>query len=1231
MPTSQFAHLHVHSEFSLLDGLCRVDKLLKRAKELGMSSLALTDHGVMYAAIDFYNAAKELDMQAIVGLEAYVAPNSRFDRKGRGAEERPNHLTLLAKDAVGYRNLVKLTTKSHLEGFYYKPRVDKELLAEHRDGIVALSGCASGEITRLLFNGNRDRAKETAAEYLDLYGRGNFYMEIQRHDWPELDVVNKEIVAIARELDVPLVATNDVHYIRREDARSQDVLLCIQTGTTLDDSKRMRMLGDTYYLRSPEEMAELFAETPDALSSTLEIAEKCHLKFDFGRVQLPDFPIPDGFTPDTYLEKLSREGLRRRYSPLTKEAEERLAYELDVIKRTGFSLYILIVWDIVRYARDRGIPFGPRGSAAGAITLYCLGISDVDPLANRLVFERFLNNERHEMPDVDMDFADDRREEMIDYVTEKYGRERVAQIITFGTLGAKAAIRDVGRAMAMPFGDVDRVAKLVPTLPLHITIEQAIADQPQLKEMYETDESVKRLIDTARGVEGVVRHASTHAAGVVISKDPLDEVAPLQNIAKGEGVMTQYTMNALAKIGLLKMDFLGLANLSILRRSLEIVNQRRGLELDLRNFPQDDERTYEMLGRGETVGVFQLEGSGMTRYLVELRPSNMGDLASMIALYRPGPMANIPQYVARKHGDEPITFPHPILEETLRDTYGVLTYQDQVLYVLQRAAGYSLGQADIVRKAMGKKVRAIMEKEQPKFIAGCLQNGITEDEAAHLWELLEPFAGYGFNRAHAACYAQVAYQTAYLKANYPAEYMCAVLSSAMGTTERVTIASAEARRLGVEVRGPDVNRSVVDFSIEADHRVQAIRFGLGAIKNVGEAAISLLIDERKKNGPFQSLDDLCARADFKALNKRVLESLIKAGALDAFGRRSQLLAVIDQIVGVAQSVQRAQEIGQGSLFDFMSTSEPAASIHLPDVPETPMKEKLGWEKELLGVYVSEHPFERVASALADTITVTCGDIDGDLTGQKVTVAGIVRGLRHLVTKKRTAMAAATLEDLTGTIELVVFPKTFEKTRDLWVEDAILILDGKIDSRNDQLQLIVESAEEYDASGKIEADSEAARPPSGSAAAGAGFGRAQPARAPDAGRPAESAARPVAARNGGGSGGGNGNGHGNGHGNGKGNVSAAGSGNGKPGEAAPRQVTLTFVRGSDPQADLARFQRVHDLLSGGADGNDRVTLVIVADGQPNVEMSGRQIRCDGQLKRQLAKELGEECVRVENFA
>jgi DNA polymerase III subunit alpha len=1060
--TVDFSHLHVHSEYSLLDGFGRTDALARHARELGMDALALTDHGVMYGSIDFYTAAKDAGIKPIIGVEAYVAPHSRLDKRPK-IDVSPYHLVLLAADHTGYRNLIHLTTKAHTEGFYYRPRIDRDLLAQHSAGLICLSACLAGEVPRHIRQGDLKAAREVASWHREVFGPDRYYLELQEHDVEEQRVVNRELIAIGRDLGLKTVATNDVHYIRPEDLAAQDLLLCIQTNTTLDDPKRMRMDTNTFYLRSPDEMLRYFGEVPEALRSTREIVEKCNLHLDFNRLHLPQFDIPDGHTPDSYLEHLCREGMRERYPSAAQVVEERLRYELDVIRQTGFALYILIVWDIVAFARQRNIVYGPRGSAAGALVCYLLGISNVDPIGNNLTFERFLNIERKEMPDIDMDFADDRRDEMIEYVAQKYGRDHVAQIITFGTLGAKAAIRDAGRAMGMAFADTDRVAKLIPTLPVGMTISKSMEDIAELQRLYDQDQIVRQLIDAAKSVEGVNRHASTHAAGVVISRDPLTEYVPLQLTSRdGKGVMSQYHAYNLAKIGLLKMDFLGLTNLTILGRAVEIIREQRNIDLDLTRIPQDDPKAFALLGSGETVGLFQLEGRGMTQYMRELKPTTVADVAAMIALYRPGPMGNIPHYVDRKHGREPISYPHPLLEETLQDTYGVLTYQDQVLQVLRRVAGYSLGQADIVRRAMGKKIKALMDEEQPRFLSGCKANGLNDVEALRIWELLEPFAGYGFNRAHAACYAQLAYQTAYLKANYPVEYMVAVMRSAMGNSDRIVLAVNECRRLGITVLRPDVNRSEVGFSVETvrvdDQLRQGIRFGLAAVKNVGESAVEPIVAARSSGGPFASLDDFSHRVDVRGLNKRVLESLVKAGAFDDFGQRGQILAVLDQVVSAAQAAQRAADVGQGSLFELMPVHSPAVAINLPNVSDVPTKEKLAWEKELLGLYFSEHPTQRIQARLASMVSCWCGEINEEWTGQKVTIGGTIASVRSLVTKKRDAMATAVLEDATGTIEIVAFPRVFEKTRDAWIEEQLVIVTGKVEVREERFQVVAESAE-----------------------------------------------------------------------------------------------------------------------------------------------------------------------------
>jgi len=1061
---TEFTHLHVHSEYSLLDGVTRLDQLVAKTKELGMDSVALTDHGVMYGAIEFYTKAKQAGIKPIIGMEAYVAPRSRQDREGR-ADGNAYHLTLLAMDRTGYRNLLKLTTEAHLTGYYYKPRIDKALLAEHSKGLIVLSGCPTGEVPRLLRAGQYEEAKKAAAFYKDLFP-GRFYLEVQEHNLPEMAGLTAQTVQLARELDLPLVATNDVHYASPDDAEVQDILVCIQTNTTIDDTKRFHMSGNTYYLKSAEEMAALFPDLPEALRNTRVIAEACTLNLDFNRLHLPRVAVPEGIDVDDYLAKKCWEQLPRLYRPLTEAAKDRLTYELDVIKKTGFSLYMLIVADFVNYAREHGIYFGIRGSAASSVVCYCLGITDLDPLAWNLAFERFLNTERKNMPDIDMDFADDRRAEMIEYVANRYGRDRVAQIITFGTLGAKAAIRDVGRVLGYPINEVDRIAKMVPSLPVGITLERAMHDNPDLQKEYETNEATRLLIDKARRLEGIARHASTHAAGIVISKDPLTDHVPLQKVAKvearpgEEGVMTQYPAESLEQIGLLKMDFLGLANLTILSKAVEIIKQVRGIDIDIRHLPLDDQKTFEMLGRGETTSVFQLEGSGMRRYIQELKPTTVQDLAAMVALYRPGPMNEIPKYIAAKHGEIPVTYPHPLLEPILSPTYGVIVYQDQVMFIARAIAGYTLGAADILRRAMGKKKKEEMAKEQKNFVQGAVKNGVPAGVASAIFDLIQPFAGYAFNAAHAACYAMVAYQTAYLKANYPVEYMCAVLQSALGNMDKVATAAAEARRLNIDILPVDINKSNITFTVEGAGEGAAIRFGLAAIKNVGEGPVREIIAAREQGGPFKDIDDFCARVNVQTANRRVMESLIKAGAFDGLARRAQLLAVIDRLMGVVGSQQKALGSGQASLFDLMASDERPSFIALPDVPEVDIRERLAWEKELVGIYLSEHPLQRAATKLAGTVTALCGQIDADMDKQKVIIAGMISNLRRITTKKGDPMLFVTLEDLQGSIEVTVFPRVYRETEELWEIDRIIVVRGKVDVRDDKVSIICDGAQLY---------------------------------------------------------------------------------------------------------------------------------------------------------------------------
>jgi len=1055
-----FSHLHVHTEYSLLDGMCRIPHLVQRAKELGMTSLAITDHGVMYGAIKFYLEAIEAGIKPIIGCEVYVAPNSRFSRNA--ADKNNYHLLLLAKNQSGYRNLIRLTTAAHLEGFYYKPRVDKELLEQHHDGLIAFSSCLAGEIPRLVLERRLEEAKQVALWYKQTFG--DFYLEIQRHPIPELEQINPALISMADELNIPLVATNDVHYINQEDAPSHDLLMCIGTNSSIHDEKRMKMAGDFYYLKSAEEMAELYKDIPQALENTERIAEVCNLKLEFGRLHLPEIDLPQGKSADQFLADLCYQNLPRYYPNPTAEIKPRLDYELEVIRKTQFANYFLVVWDIISFAKKKGVLFGVRGSAAASIVLRCLGITEVDPIENKLVFERFLNLERKEMPDIDLDFQDDRRDEVIAYVTNRYGKDHVAQIITFGTLGARAALRDVGRALGMSYADADRVARLVPFRP-GMTLGRAMEENSELRTIYEEDKIVSNLVDSAQRLEGVSRHASTHAAGVVISKEPLTRYVPLQRISRGDDeatVMTQFPMEDIAQIGLLKMDFLGLANLTILGNAKEIIGQSRGQEIDLHRIPMDDDKTFALLSSGETTGVFQLEGAGMRRYIKELKPTTFSDIAAMIALYRPGPMEHIPTFIKAKHGLEPIRYPHPALAGILEETYGVVVYQDQVLFIVQAFAGYSLGQADIFRKAMGKKIPSVMKKERQNFIAGARKMGYSAEVAAEVFTLIEPFAGYAFNKAHSFSYALIAYQTAYLKANYPAEYITAFLVTNADQLEKIATAVAECRRLGISVLPPDINRSQTSFYIERDGEGNpAIRFGLAAIKNVGVGAIEPLVSEREKGGEFKSIEDLCRRADMRNINRRVLESLIRAGALDCLGDRGTLLGNVTRIMALAQREQRLRETGQSTMFDLWGKTMPTPIPNLDLEPaELPIKEKLAGERELTGVYLSEHPFTAFAVRVAAENTTLCGHIDAELSGQNIVVAGMVASVHQSFTKDRRPFASAVLEDLDGRVEVMVWPKVYASTRDLWQEGNILLVEGKVRLRDDRVQLSCEIVRRY---------------------------------------------------------------------------------------------------------------------------------------------------------------------------
>ncbi len=1057
-----FTHLHVHTEYSLLDGLSRIGPLVERARELGMDSLAITDHGAMYGAIDFYRAARAAGIKPIIGCEMYVARGSRH---GKSPDDKnPYHMTVLARDATGYRNLVKLVTRSHLEGFYYRPRIDRELLEQYHEGLIVLSGCPSGEVPSHITRGNMDEARAAARWYRDLFGEGYFF-ELMRHgDVPELPAINRGLLELHQELGIPLVATNDSHYTSKEDAPLQDILICIHTNTNINDENRLRMAEDSYYLKSPREMQDLFADIPEAVANTRRIAEMCDLELDFSRLRLPEYRVPEGMTADDYLARLCWDGLRQRVPNAGEAEEKRLAYELDVIKKTRFANYFLVVWDIAHFVRERDIFFNVRGSAAASLVLYCLGVTDVNPLQYRLVFERFLNVERKEMPDIDMDFQDDRREEVISYVVNKYGRDHVAQIITFGTLGARASIRDVGRALGMPYADVDRVARLVP-FKLHITLDEALELNPELKEVYEADDTVRRLVDVARSLEGVTRHSSTHAAGVVISKEPLDDVVPLQKPVKADdqgATMTQYAMEPIAALGLLKMDFLGLINLNILARARDLVARTRGVKLSLRDIPLDDKPTFELLSRGETVGVFQLEGAGMTRYIKELKPSSLGDVAAMIALYRPGPMEHISTFIDAKHGRAEPHYIHQALKDILEETYGVIVYQDQVLLIVRTFAGYSLGEADIVRKAMGKKIPEIMAREREKFIQGALKQGYSQELAEQVFALIEPFAGYAFNKAHSVSYGLISYYTAYLKANYTAEYMVSLLNCYMDNTEKIVTSVAECQRLKIPVLPPSINRSDAEFSIEAqeDGR-QAIRFGLAAIKNVGAAAIRSVLEARKKHGPFTSIQHMCRVADMTGLNRKALESLIKAGAFDDFGDRGAILSVVDRILSLAQSEARLRQSNQTSMFDLFGETVPAplANITLPEA-QTTDRERRDWEVELLGFALSNNPLALLASEVDPDTIMFRSQLEPDMAGKKAVLVGQVASVTQRLTREQKPFTIATLSLLDGTIEVFVWEDVQEETRGLWEEGKLVMVAGTVRVRDDQFSISCNKASEY---------------------------------------------------------------------------------------------------------------------------------------------------------------------------
>jgi DNA polymerase-3 subunit alpha len=1047
---NDFVHLHVHTEFSLLDGLGRINDVADQASKLGFDAMAITDHGALYGAVAFVQAAEAKGIKPIVGVETYVAPRSMRDKEGK-ADSQPFHLVLLAENWEGYQNLCRLITDAHLDGYYYKPRIDREHLARHSKGLIGLSACLSGEIPKALEFDDWELARRLAGEYRDILGPDRFFLELQDHGIPEQKRLNEKLLRLGPEVGLKHVVTNDLHYVRREQHDAHDVLLCVGTGSNLDTPGRMRFESSEFYVKSAAEMAALFPDNLDAIHRSRTIAEMVNMKLPFGQLRIPSFPVPEGETIESWLQKECQAGLARRYGTVTPELQARLDYELDVICKMGYAGYFLIVADFTAFARQQRIAITVRGSAPGSIVTYTLGITPVDPIHYQLPFERFLNPDRVTMPDIDVDFEDGRREEVINYVSRKYGADHVAQIITFGTMLARAAIRDVARVVGMSYGEGDRISKAVPN-QLGIRLDEAIETSPALKDMYANEPPVHRVIEFAKQLEGVARNASTHAAGVVISREPLTELMPLQRATNSDGVMTQYEMHGVDALGLLKFDFLGLSNLTILRQAVDLIRDHRGEEIDLEQIPLDDAKTFELLASGETTGVFQLESAGMRRYIRELRPSTVFDLAAMVALYRPGPMDNIPAYIRRKHGTEKVSYLHPLLEPYLNRTYGVFVYQEDIMSASTALAGFSGPEADMLGYAIRKKKSALMSEMREKFVRQAAERGVKKDVIDAVFAAFQPFERYGFNKAHATCYGLIAYQTAYLKANYTVDYMTSVLTAFRDNEEKVAAAVAECRRLGIDVRPPDVHRSFVEFTVEDE----AIRFGLLAVKNVGEGAIESIIASREADGDFKSLADFCARVDLRLANKRVLESLVKVGAMCRFGHAAQLLEALDDAMAAGQAAQRDRATGQTALFDLGSAPE-ALDRPLPQVPEALSRERLRWEKELLGLYLSEHPLGSIAEQLGQYVTAYSADLkDESLDGQRVVMGGIVTGLRLVTTRNRETMAVATLEDLQGTLEVVVFPRMYATSAGTFAEGAILLVAGRVDHRGEEASLLADA-------------------------------------------------------------------------------------------------------------------------------------------------------------------------------
>lgn len=1050
---AKFTHLHVHSHYSLLDGLAKIDELVLRAKELGYDSLALTDHGAMYGIPEFYKTATQNGIKPILGVEVYVALENRFQKRAK-IDSKSYHLTLLAKNYEGYKNLMKLITRAHLEGFYYKPRVDKELLEEYKEGVIALSGCLAGEIPRKILANRLDEAEEKIKEYQKIFG-DDFYLEINYH--PKIEeskIVKEQLIRLSKKLGIPAVATYDTHYLKPEDAEAHEILLAVQTGNKIFEEDRLTLSADDFSLCPQQTIEELFYDFPEAIENTQLVSNKCDVQLVFGKTLLPFFEVSLGETPESYLRKLCEENLPKRYKNVTPEIIQRLNYELEIIQKTGFASYFLIVQDFVNWAKSNGIVVGPgRGSAAGSIVSYLLNITDIDPIKYDLLFERFLNPERIQMPDIDMDFADTRRDEVVQYLRNKYGENRVAQIITFGTMAARAAVRDTGRALGLSYSFCDSIAKLI---PFNATLDEALNNVVELKNLYDRDPDVKRLIDSAKKLEGVARHASIHACGIVITREEITNYTPLQRAPQDENsIITQYDMYSLESLGLLKMDLLGLRNLTIIEDALKLIEQTENIKIDFSNIDEKDKKTFELLQKAETVGVFQLESAGMRRYLKELKPTDMEDLIAMISLYRPGPMDLIPHYIARKYGKEKITYLHPKLEPILKKTYGIAIYQEQLLQIAKDLAGFTLGEADILRRAIGKKIKSLLDAQKQKLINGMVERGISQQIAEKIWDFIEPFAEYGFNRSHSASYAQIAFRTAYLKAHYPLEFMAALMNNEAVEIERTAELVNECRRMKIEILPPDINESYEKFSVVKEKN--AIRFGLSAIKNVGAAIVADIIRERKNNGIFKDMKDFLQRICHKDLNKKSLESLIKAGVFDSLAERGELLNNLDCLLEYNQEVKKIAVSPQVNLFS-KEMSFPA--LRLKKSEPMPLEEKLKYEKELMGIYISDHPVRKYEEKFRKIGLCPFSQISEKFINKKVKVGGVITDIKKILTKTGRSMLTVLMEDTSGSGEITVFPDTLEKTLTFWKKDSIIILEGRVNKNNDHLNIICEKILAY---------------------------------------------------------------------------------------------------------------------------------------------------------------------------